>query len=117
MEMNKITIFFLLFFSILYAQDEEYTIDQKYLEDNPYLGIENLSAYLSGNHAKSNFNEALTKSSAKYNKDVYPIPDDTYIIKVRYYKTKKNFYFFLSQHSRYALNYQVLPAKEIVTIL
>jgi hypothetical protein len=37
MEMNKITIFFLLFFSILYAQDEEYTIDQKYLEDQIYI--------------------------------------------------------------------------------
>ncbi len=53
-----------------------YVLDQKDLEDNPYLGIENLTAYLSGNHAKSNFNEALTKSAAKYNKDVHPIPDN-----------------------------------------
>ncbi len=35
--MKKITIFFLLFFSTLQAQEEDYIIDQKYLEDQIYI--------------------------------------------------------------------------------
>jgi len=52
-----------------------HVLDQKEL-DAPYLGIDQLRDYLSGDHAKSNFNEALTKSAAKYNKDVFPIPEN-----------------------------------------
>ncbi len=53
-----------------------HVLDQKNLIAEPYKGMENLDDYLSGDHAKSNFNEALTKSAAKYNKDIHPIPDD-----------------------------------------
>ncbi|MEN8137708.1 MAG: acyl-CoA dehydratase activase [Bacteroidota bacterium] len=52
-----------------------YILDQKELAIKPYLGIENIDNYLSGRHSKSDYNESLTKSAAKYNKDVYPIPE------------------------------------------
>jgi len=52
-----------------------YVLDQEDL-NVPFQGIDKLKDYLTGDHAKSNFNEALTKSAAKYNKDVYPIPDN-----------------------------------------
>lgn len=52
-----------------------HVLDQKEI-GSPYLGTENLNDYLSGDHARSNFNESLTLSAAKYNKDVYPIPED-----------------------------------------
>ncbi|MFC2124088.1 acyl-CoA dehydratase activase [Bacteroidota bacterium] len=51
-------------------------LDQKDLSPNPFPGIENLNDYLSGDHARSDFNEALTKSAAQYDKDVYPVPED-----------------------------------------
>lgn len=51
-------------------------MDQKDIKTNPYLGLDQLNDYLKGDHAKSGYHESLTKSAAKYNKDVYQIPDN-----------------------------------------
>lgn len=51
-------------------------LEQESIDSSPYLGIENLTDYLTGDHAKSDFHESLTKSAAKYNKSVYQIPKD-----------------------------------------
>ena len=53
-----------------------HVLDQKNASPNPYQGLKNLNDYLKGNHAKSDYQEALTKSAAKYDKDVHPIPKE-----------------------------------------
>ncbi|MCK5730202.1 MAG: hypothetical protein KAH68_03955 [Draconibacterium sp.] len=51
-------------------------IDNKNIEYEPYIGIEKLNDYLSGDHAKGKWQEALIESAAKYEKKVTPIPDN-----------------------------------------
>ena len=51
-------------------------IDQDNIELKPFLGIEKLNEYLTGDHSKGTWQEALIESSAKYDKIVTPIPDD-----------------------------------------
>lgn len=53
-----------------------HVMDQKDNTIKPYQGLAKLNEYLEGNHAKSDYREALSKSAATYDKNVYPIPEE-----------------------------------------
>ena len=45
-------------------------------QPNPYKGLDDLNNYLTSDHARGSWEEALVESAVKYNKDVTPIPDN-----------------------------------------
>ncbi len=51
-------------------------LDEEQSESKPFKGLDELNDYLSGDHDRGTWQEALIESAAKYEKDVTPIPED-----------------------------------------